>query len=321
MDKLKEKLFYLYSELISLDIAFEHKKEIDFSRELNTEIDYRSKIIKKTNSMFSSNFISAIKSIEDGKYLYGIFLDELFESILNVDFLKQKIQTVDLYAIYTISKNTTSEFEFIEKVKNQVDLVFLVDLIEATQLLNSYDYYLNNKPKKNKVNIFINDLIKGISHLQEELDLTVLQKIFSNKKSESLFRDNLSFYLKGAGYKTISESKKGANRIDLKIYKNLDVYKAEFKGWWNNDKKEIVSQINQYLTDFDEYGFIFMINDKQKRIKDEYFELIKRDSSDYIKNSLKTITIDNFKFYHSSHYFGDNAEKKLFHFIFNIYKN
>ena len=136
-----------------------------------------------------------------------------------------------------------------------------------------------------------------------------------------LFRDNLSFYLKGAGYKTVPESKKGANRIDLKIYKNLDVYKVEFKGWWNNDKKEIVSQINQYLTDFDDYGFIFIINDKQKIIKEKYFELIKSDSSNYIKDSIKPITVDNFKYYRSSHNFGDNAEKELFHFIFNIYKN
>ena len=191
MDKLKNILFYLYSELISLDIAFEHKKEIDFSLELNTELDFRSKIIKKTNSLFTSNFISAIKSIEDGKYSNEKFLDELFDNILNVDFLYDKIEKVNLDIIYNFSEKTTSEFEFIEKVKNQFDLVFLVDLIETIQLLNSYDYYLNNKPRINKVNIFIKDLIKGIFHLQEELDLNELQKIYSNKKSESLFRSQV----------------------------------------------------------------------------------------------------------------------------------
>jgi hypothetical protein len=321
MEKLKDKLFYLYSELISLDIASEHKKEIDFSWELNTDLDFRSKIIEKTNSIFSSNIISAIKNIEEGNYSTDIFLDKLFKRILNIDFFYKSIEKVDLDIISTISENTEYENEFIEKVKNRFNLVFLVDLINTTQLLNSYDYYLNHKPKEQKVNIFIKDLIKGISHLQEELDLNELQKIYSNKKSESIFRDNLSFYLKGAGYKTVPESKKGANRIDLKIYKNIDIYKAEFKGWWNNDKKLIISQINKYLTDFDDYGFVFMINDKQKRIKEEYFELIKSDSSNYIKNSLKPLTIDNFELHQTSHNFGDNAEKIIFHFIFNIYKN
>lgn len=321
MNDLKHKLYMLYAELTSADKGTKLKIEIDFSLEINKPIDFHSKIIRKTNSLFTSEFITAIKHIETGVYSNDKFIEELFDKILNIDFLCNTIRKVDLDLFYNIIDSTEYEYKYIKKVKKQFNLTFFVNIVDNIQLLGSYDYFLNNKPKKNKVDIFIKDLIKGIAYLQEELDLKDLQKIFIKKKSESLFRDNLSFILKGAGYKTISESKKGANKIDLKICKNLDTYKIEFKGWWNNDKKEIVSQINQYLTDFDEYGFIFMINDKQKRIKEEYFQLIKSESSDYVEKSLKPITVDNFKFYRSTHYFGDNAEKELFHFIFNIYKN
>lgn len=321
MNELKDKLYFLYGELISLDSACEQKKEIDFSLELNMELDFRSKIIGHTNEMFTTNFIAAIKSVEEGNYSNDKFLNELFDSILNIRPYYEIIEKIDIDQLYEISESFESDYGFIEEVRQKLNIGFFIRLIDTTQLLNSYNYYLNNKPKENRIREFIKDLIAGIYHLQEELDLNELQKIYTTKKSESLFRDILSFYLKGAGYKTIAESKKGANRIDLKILKNSDVFKIEFKGWWNNDKKDIVNQINQYLTDFDNDGFVFMVNDKQKNIKNEYFELIANDISHYVKNSLKKEFIDNFEVYCTTHYSTDSHEKKLYHFVFNIYKN
>ncbi len=321
MNELRNKLYFLYGELINFNSACEQKKEIDFSLGLNMELDFRSKIIERTNDMFSENFIAAIKNIEEGNYSNDKFLNELFDSILNICPYYEIIEKIDTDQVYEISESFEYECEFIEEVRKQLEIGFFIELIDATQLLNSYNYYLNNKPKENRIRIFIKDLIAGIYHLEEELDLNELQKIYTEKKSESFFRDIISFYLKGAGYKTIAESKKGANRIDLKILKSSDVFKVEFKGWWNNDKKDIVNQINQYLTDFDDNGFVFIVNDKQKNIKDEYFELIENDTSHYIKNSLKNELIDNFEFYCTTHYSTDSHEKKLYHFVFNIYKN
>jgi len=120
----------------------------------------------------------------------------------------------------------------------------------------------------------------------------------------------------------VAEEEKGTGFMDLKLYHSSFPHKVvEFKGWWNYDKKDLAFQLSSYLTDFEQEGYIFMINHlKATDISASYEKLLQRENMNYVagsweKHQPKT---SDFHFFSSRHQFA-GREKTLYHYIFNVY--
>lgn len=172
---------------------------------------------------------------------------------------------------------------------------------------------------------FLDYLIRGIQELQNQGEnQTCIKNIKEKRLLESPFRYYFKAILAQNFNSVEAEPEKGNGRIDLKVqdtrFSSPKI--IEFKGWWNKDKYNIADQILGYLTDFEEAGYVIMINHlKNKTIKDEYQSFIFNPKTNYISNSWKTETYrdTNYTFYTSKHLIGEN-EKLLYHFIFDVFK-
>jgi hypothetical protein len=171
-------------------------------------------------------------------------------------------------------------------------------------------------------NTFIDYFIRCINTLQREGErLQCIANIRSGVKLEQPFRDIFKVMLSPI-YKSVeSEPEKGNGRIDLKIHDNNlpTPIIIEFKGWWNNDKKSIVYQLMGYLTDFEEEGYIFMVNHNRKRnILLDYKRIITDSVTGFIQNSWneEKYKKTGFVYYSSLHNYNDLI-KKINHFIYN----
>jgi hypothetical protein len=94
----------------------------------------------------------------------------------------------------------------------------------------------------------------------------------------------------------------------------------EFKGWWNSDRKEITQQLCGYLSDFEEDGYVFMINHTRQGIAAKYQLLIQTPEVNYIQDSWQVILFKDtgFTYYQSRHNYALQG-KRLHHFIVNIW--
>jgi hypothetical protein len=116
-----------------------------------------------------------------------------------------------------------------------------------------------------------------------------------------------------------AESLSRAGRTDLKIESKIFGTKIfEFKVWGRNDHQKVISQIYGYLTDFENDGFVFMVNPNQKSIDDEYIKNLKSVEMGYIEDSFKRENIQNFEYFVSQHQIY-TKRKTIYHFIYNIY--
>ncbi|MDO9399472.1 MAG: hypothetical protein Q7T79_02200 [bacterium] len=172
---------------------------------------------------------------------------------------------------------------------------------------------------------FLDYLIRGIQELQNQgNNQTCIKNIKENRLLESPFRYYFKAILAQNFNSVEAEPEKGNGRIDLKVqdtrFSSPKI--IEFKGWWNKDRYNIADQVLGYLTDFEEAGYIIMINHlKNKTIKEEYQRFIFSPKTNYIDNTWKTETYreTNYTYYTSKHLIGEN-EKLLYHFIFDIFK-
>lgn len=193
----------------------------------------------------------------------------------------------------------------------------------AKKIISENDDQLKSEHIDNKDLEFINIILKGLKELQtQDVNADCIKNIKKeNNKLEAPFRNWFKTFFSGKYDIVNAEPEKGNGRIDLKIEDSgFGTRIIEFKGWWNSDKKVIVDQIISYLTDFETNGYIIIINDKQKKIDNNYFELIKSESVKYIENSFQEILLQNsdYKYFISNH--SDNIRtKKLFHFIYNVH--
>ena len=122
------------------------------------------------------------------------------------------------------------------------------------------------------------------------------------------------------GYNAEPEPEKGNGRIDLKVTHNTISNKViEFKGWWNNDKNEIVIQVCSYLTEFEGDAYIFMINHTKTDITDRYKEIICSEEMKYVRNSWEEVPHKpSDYFYFKSKHDISRKGKNVYHFIFPV---
>jgi len=168
---------------------------------------------------------------------------------------------------------------------------------------------------------FIEDLASGIKQLQNQgKRAECFRKLVDeNKKDEGGFRDFFQIILEAKGYAAEAEPQKSNGRIDLKLtHPQLSTKIVEFKGWWNDDKKNIVNQLYGYLTDFDGEGYVFLINHTSKNITQEYMKLVCTDTMNFSPDSWEKIEFKDtaFSYFKSKHQFA--TLKTMYHFIFSV---
>ena len=199
------------------------------------------------------------------------------------------------------------------------DLLFIDTELKIAE--NQVNGLSNNKSIDGSID-FIDSILKGIRELQnQDINAECIRLIKKEQvKHEAQFRNWFKTHFSSKYAYVNAEPEKGNGRIDLKIEDSKTNTKIiEFKGWWNNDKKLVVSQISNYLTDFESDGFIIIINDKKKNVEKEYFEIIKSDSIKYVQNTYQVKNTESDYKYFISHHHDNIRTKRLYHFIINVY--
>lgn len=192
-----------------------------------------------------------------------------------------------------------------------------------TSINKKKGWLLTVKDNTIKKSDFLNTFIQGIHELQMQGDKNeCIIKIKNGICQEQPFQYYFKTFFASKYDSVEAETQKGNGRIDLKVKdKRIGIKIIEFKGWWNYDKKNLIAQIVEYLTDFEKEGYIFMINhNKRKKIVDNYKKEIITDKMNYVRDSWKTNKYNNsnFEYYLSKHNI-KTREKLLYHFIFNVY--
>ena len=257
------------------------------------------------------------KQIED----LDIRKDKLQEfyrlNLTTSEFIQKSFKLIKLIELYMqeyknaiIKDNVKNEYE--QKLKKLMDLPF--DFNKETSFL----YSLKEAENINDTLCILT--IKTIKTLQED-EPTFIKNYKSKKISQLLetdFRD-IYYYRFGLIYDVSSESPSRGGISDLKI-KNLKFGTKifEFKIWGRNDYKDVVKQIYSYLTDFEDDGFIFMVNENKSSIDDKYIENLKSENMGYISNSLERKEMNGFTMFISKHKIHVKT-KKIYHFIYNLY--
>lgn len=168
---------------------------------------------------------------------------------------------------------------------------------------------------------FIDDFVTGIKKLLEQGNSeTSILNILDKRYHEKPFRDFFSTWFDAKGYSTNRESLKGSLQIDLKVeHPSIEKKILEFKGWWHKRKKLVIQQLSNYLTLFDQEGYICIINQTNKSIEDPYQKMVTEHINGYIKGSWKKIRFKSSPFYYyTSNHRLDIQTKSLFHFIIDI---
>jgi hypothetical protein len=194
--------------------------------------------------------------------------------------------------------------------------------IETIKELSSHVPKENSSDVKLRIFDFINDFIEGIKLLQsQDVNAECIRRLKEeNRKDESSFRYWFQMCFEMKGYIAEPEPQKGSGRIDLKVtHSTISNKIIEFKGWWNGDKKDIITQLYGYLTDFEGDGYIFMINNTRESIVDKYKEIIVPSEMKYIDGTWEEIQYKQtgFSYYKSQHNF--IKTKTVYHFIFSLY--
>lgn len=194
-------------------------------------------------------------------------------------------------------------------------------------MLNHSDRFLKyfSKVKNDQEDSFVNHIIRGIYCLQKLDNKAIcIKRLRENKKNENEFRDWFIPWFEAIYDFVNSEPEKGSRRIDLKIEDNkIGTKIIEFKGWWNPDKKEVVDQLTNYMTEFDKRGYIVMINHltqgKRGEILDKYRQLISSEKLNFCTWEEYPYKDSDFKYYKSTHKCYGKT-KEIYHFLYRLNK-
>ena len=132
----------------------------------------------------------------------------------------------------------------------------------------------------------------------------------------------------------IAESTRTVGQTDLIIIRNdkISIKEAicEFKIWGRNRSHpdhsdlKVLNQLRSYLTDFENFGIILMINPNQSSIKDKYLEKIIKKDPFLINDSIEEQSFledTNFVNFKTKHFTDESKSKSItiYHFILNLY--
>jgi len=97
---------------------------------------------------------------------------------------------------------------------------------------------------------------------------------------------------------------------------------SEFKVWGRNDYKETIKQLKSYLTSFENFGIIVMINPNKSSITQKYKEEIIDSDSLLVDNSFEQFSFGStgFQYFKTESYTDDSKIKKIpiYHLILDV---
>lgn len=181
----------------------------------------------------------------------------------------------------------------------------------------------------------LNDFEKNILELFIKITKEFLRKenIVIRKTSENIQEGDVRDYFLSVINVVIkeiavAENAKGSGLTDLTIFgkdnfgNSLEGI-AEFKVWGRNNYKDVISQIKKYLTSFEKFGIIVMINSNKDSILEKYKkEIIKKDLL-IVDNSFEELAFGETGFeYFRTKSFTDSTKTKsipLYHIILDVY--
>ena len=169
----------------------------------------------------------------------------------------------------------------------------------------------NPTEKKN----FINDMVKGIQLMQEE---EIKEILAGDGRREDPYRNWVWSWFRKLEYQAERETLKGTGHIDLKvIHPSIGTKVIEFKGWWNDKRKEVIQQTCKYLTEFEEEAFTFIINHSGNSIIEEYKSIVENADTGIVGELTEVVSEPNknYKYYRSTHNY-NGSSKVIYHFIF-----
>lgn len=277
--------------------------------------------------------------IENYFYLLNAFII-LLENDIKIDELsmrKSKLQEFNRLNL-TTSEFIHKSFELIkliesyindyqnsilkDNIKNeyQIKLQNLIGLSFDIKKETSFLYSLNSTED---INLSLCDLTLRTIELMQKNEPTFIKEYKSKKTTQLLEADfrNIIYYKFGSiqDFTISAEALSRVGRTDLQLESNKFGTKTfEFKIWGSNDYKDVVKQIYEYLTDFEDSGFIFMVNKNKKSIDDDYIKNLKSNDMGYISNSLQKKEMNNYNIFISKHKI-HVKEKTIYHFIYNLY--
>ena len=249
----------------------------------------------------------------------------------------QKINALELHKKGVLNNANETEMQLL-MAKRKIEVEKLGELPKDVRkgYLNSLSKWLKGEQefihdlKKLLVNTFsredfVLDILDGMRLLQQnhtnEPCLVNIREDGNDKESQ--FRYWFKNFLT-ARYRDASisvEEEMGKGKIDLKVsHGSMPSRIIEFKGWWNQDRKNTPAQIVSYLTDFEEDGFIIMINNlKGKNITEDYRALVLDSRTKMVEGSWQKHCLPetNMCYYESEHLYEIN-KKRITHFIFNV---
>lgn len=209
----------------------------------------------------------------------------------------------------------------------------LLNTGEKYLYLKCKDYLEELKEQNNDFEYIITKLIQNISkQFTENQNYITKQLTKPNKILEGDVRDYFLSHInivkneiavaeniRTIGFSDMTISGKEYSRTNPKAI-------CEFKVWGRNSSgshsyKDVVNQLKGYLTDFEKFGIIVMINPNKSSIKDKYIEEIINNDNSYVTNSLDNISSESdFVNLETQYYVDDtkNRKIKIYHYILNI---
>lgn len=277
--------------------------------------------------------------IENYFYLLNAFI-LLLENDIKIDELsmrKSKLQEFNRLNL-TTSEFIHKSFELIkliesyindyqnsilkDNIKNeyQIKLQNLIGLSFDIKKETSFLYSLNSTED---INLSLCDLTLRTIELMQKNEPTFIKEYKSKKTTQLLEADfrNIIYYKFGSiqDFTISAEALSRVGRTDLQLESNKFGTKTfEFKIWGSNDYKDVVKQIYEYLTDFEDVGFIFMVNKNKNSIDNEYIKNLQSNGMGYISNSLQKKEMNKYNIFVSKHKI-HVKEKTIYHFIYNLY--
>ncbi|MEA2037414.1 MAG: hypothetical protein U9O94_07935 [Nanoarchaeota archaeon] len=203
------------------------------------------------------------------------------------------------------------------------------------------DFYLKSNDILNELKSKNNDFEKNISDLYLKIikQFTARTNIVTKslKKSKDILESDVRDYFLShinvvIDEIAVAESTRGRGFSDLlvvgKNYRNEIINSiAEFKVWGRNSTgehayKNVINQLKGYLSDFENFGIVIMINPNKTSIRTQYIsQIINSDSllvPDSVDEHHNDFGLINFK----SEFYVDNSKTrkvKIYHYILNIY--
>jgi hypothetical protein len=179
----------------------------------------------------------------------------------------------------------------------------------------------------------LNDFEKNVTELFIKISREFLRKenIVIKKTIGSILEGDVRDYFLSCANVVIkeiavAESLKCKGETDLILFgkdnfRNSLEGVSEFKVWSRNDYKDVIKQIKSYLTDFESFGVIVMINEGKEFINDKYKkEIIDKDEL-MVTDSFEKLNFGSTGFeYFKTKSFLDQGKTKsipIYHFILN----